>query len=183
MIESLAPIIGAGAIVISTVITQLYIHRNTIIEQDGKYIQNELNVSKLLLQLLQKYEVQGERFKNSEYTHQMTQRDFLYLQDYFDRYGNLLSKSIHKQYHEMIKRDTFYGIFGPHPYKIELSKLSNGGVKGSIGSDSLMNDKLCDFQNEVELKVNALESKHSRIINAKPRMWWLRPSWRHWYNN
>lgn len=177
MIESWAPIIGAGSIVIGTVLTQLYIHRNTLVEQDRNLIRHELDTVKSLFQLLQKYEMQGKRSKMETMRHQMTPNDLQYLENYFYKYGNLMPESIYEQYLNLIKRDELYQIFGPQNIRIELTKQNNK-INGNIGTNSLLNDNLDEFQQIAKRELTRLESEYSNAIGKKPYIWWLRPSWR-----
>ena len=179
MVESWAPIIGASLIVIGTVITQLYIHRNTIVEYNINRIRRERNTIRTLFQLLQKYKIQGERVKKAkiEDIHQMTPEDLQYLKNYFNKYAGFIPESIHEQYHEFIKRDTYCQIFGTQKYEIELTKQNNK-ISGKIGSNFLMGDNLNEFQKITKEELSKLENKYSNMMRKKSRIWWLLPSWR-----
>lgn len=176
----LIPIIGAGIIVMGSVVTQLYVHRNTLLEQDKNHIRNKLDVVKLVLQWLRKYEMQGKRFGDGKHPHQITLADLQWLERHFSKYGNLISETVHDQYHEFIKRDTTYQLFAPLRYEIELTGQNNR-LSGSVKIGYLLNDDLCDFERIAKQELCKLECTYSKIIKTRSGIWWLRKSWRNWY--
>lgn len=179
-IISHSPIIGATIIVTGTVITQLYIHRNTLVESDMNGVRKELDVVRSLFYLLKKYEVQASRTEKDP-SHQMTQDDLHYLKNYFDQYSYLIPESIHEHYRDFIKRDKYCQIFGPQQFKIELVER-NKKITGIVGSTSLMNDDLSKFQQTTQDELSKLEDKYSKMTGKKSWHWWLDISWRSRYH-